>query len=195
MQLLIVGDSFAADWSVKDSTQVGWPNLLAKQASVNNIARAGVSQFRILQQLQSVCFDDYDWTVVCNTSPSRMVTRQHPVHQNDLHSASDLIFADLEYHQSNRSSNENPALTCAYDFFRYHYDEEFQRFVYEAVLKSMAEMLEKRKYIFLRTPLVPDHVTFHVAIEQQDVQKYCANHLSHAGNLKVYQKICDIIYA
>jgi hypothetical protein len=195
MQVLIVGDSFAADWSVQDSTYVGWPNLLAKQVSVTNLARAGISQFRILQQLQSVCLDNYDWTVVCNTSPSRMVTRQHPVHQDALHSASDLIFADLEYHQSSLSSNKNPALTCAYDFFRYHYDEDFQCFVYDAVLKSMLEILQNRDRIFIHTPLVPDHVVSDVAIKQQDMQKYSANHLSDAGNWQVYQKICDIVHA
>jgi hypothetical protein len=195
MQVLIVGDSFAADWSVQNAIHVGWPNLLAKQVSVNNLARAGISQFRILQQLQSVCLDDYNWILVCNTSPLRMVTRQHPVHVDALHSASDLIFADLEYHQSNLSNNKNPALTCAYDFFRYHYDEDFQCFVYHAVLKSMLEILQNHDYIFIHTPLVPDYVVSHITIKQQDMQKYCANHLSDSGNLEVYQKICDIIYA
>jgi hypothetical protein len=30
MKILIIGDSFAADWSVKYNDYAGWPNLLAQ---------------------------------------------------------------------------------------------------------------------------------------------------------------------
>ena len=43
MKLLILGDSWQADWNVKHNTYPGWPNLLANEFDVTNIAQAGVS--------------------------------------------------------------------------------------------------------------------------------------------------------
>lgn len=194
MQLLIVGDSFAADWSVTTDT-AGWPNLLAEKVALINLAQAGCSQYRIIQQLKSVCLDDFDWIVVCHTSPHRLVTSQHPIHQDELHSSADLIFADLEYHQRHLEGRKNPSLTCAYDFFRFHYDEDFQYFVYEAVLQSVAEILKNRNQITISTPLVPSYVQADITILPQDMKINAANHLTRAANLKVCQQICNIIYA
>ena len=90
MKVLLVGDSFAADWAVQDPTHVGWPNLLANRVSLVNLAQAGVSQYRILQQIQRVCLDDYDRIIICNTSPHRIVTCKHPIHTDALHASADL---------------------------------------------------------------------------------------------------------
>ena len=195
MKILIVGDSFAADWSVTTVTPTGWPNLLAEQVSVTNLARAGCSQYRIIQQLQSVSLDEFDWVVVCHTSPHRIVTRQHPIHQTALHASADLIFSDLEYHQQQVGGVDNVSLVCAYNFFRYRYDEDFQNFVYDAVLRSIAEILKNRNHIVIRTPLVPERVPADITILPQDVQKNAANHLGNAANLDVYQQICTMIHA
>ena len=58
MKILIVGDSFAADWSVKYNDYHGWPNLLAQKFEVTNLAKAGVGQYKIYKQLQNI--DDFD---------------------------------------------------------------------------------------------------------------------------------------
>ena len=47
--ILIIGDSFAADWTVKYPTVVGWPNLLAKNYNVVNLAQAGAGEYKIYQ--------------------------------------------------------------------------------------------------------------------------------------------------
>ena len=54
MHLLIIGDSFAADWSVKYADKKGWPNFLAEKYSVTNLAQAGCSEYKIKKQLDSV---------------------------------------------------------------------------------------------------------------------------------------------
>ena len=195
MKVLIVGDSFAADWAIKYPAGKGWPNLLAKHVCLVNLAQAGCSQYRIIQQLKSANLDDFDWIIVCHTSPHRIVTRQHPIHVDGLQACSDLIFADLEYHQKNLGQAKNPSLTSAYDFFRFHYDEGFQDFVYDAVLRSIAEISENRNKITVSTPLVPSYIRADVTISAQDMEKNAANHLSDAGNLKMYQQICSIIHA
>ena len=54
MKILIVGDSFAADWAIKYKSISGWPNLLAEKFEVVNLAQAGVSEYKIYQQVLSV---------------------------------------------------------------------------------------------------------------------------------------------
>jgi hypothetical protein len=58
-KLLICGDSFAADWTVKVKEK-GWVNLLAQDYKVTNLAQAGCSEYKILKQLQSVNLDKFD---------------------------------------------------------------------------------------------------------------------------------------
>ncbi len=43
-KLLIAGDSFAADWLSGES---GWPNLLANEYDVTNVAQAVCSEYKI----------------------------------------------------------------------------------------------------------------------------------------------------
>ena len=51
MKILICGDSFAADWTIKYPGQ-GWPNMLSQQYEIVNLAQAGCSEYKILKQLE-----------------------------------------------------------------------------------------------------------------------------------------------
>jgi hypothetical protein len=96
MKVLIAGDSFAADWRVKYPNQTGWPNLLAEKYDTTNIAQAGVSEYKILKQIQNVDLSKYDSVIISHASPNRVHCLSHPVHSNDtLHKDSDLIYTDL----------------------------------------------------------------------------------------------------
>ena len=98
MKVLICGDSFAADWTVK-YTGKGWPNLIAENYTVTNLAQAGCSEYKIYLQLASANLDQYDAIIVSHTSPNRLPVEVHPVHSNDpLHKNSDLIYTDLKGH-------------------------------------------------------------------------------------------------
>ena len=75
MNILIIGDSWAADWSQKHSQYPGWPNILAEEFNVTNIAQAGVSQYSITQQLKKTPSttqdaDDYISNYLCNYNPT-----------------------------------------------------------------------------------------------------------------------------
>ena len=54
MKILILGDSFATDWTSKYPQGKGWPNLLAEKFDVTNLAQAGISEYKILKQIKSV---------------------------------------------------------------------------------------------------------------------------------------------
>ena len=49
MKLLVAGDSFAAEWPGNS----GWVKLLAQEHPVTNVAQAGVSEYKILKQVQN----------------------------------------------------------------------------------------------------------------------------------------------
>ena len=50
-KILIAGDSFAADWTVKYKGE-GWVNTLCKDYDVTNVAQAGVSEYKIYNQFK-----------------------------------------------------------------------------------------------------------------------------------------------
>ena len=77
VKILIMGDSWAADWSQKHSEYLGWPNILAEDHDVTNIAQAGVSQYSIVKQLHSVKPYDYDKVICSITSPYRVYTHHN----------------------------------------------------------------------------------------------------------------------
>ena len=70
-RIVLAGDSFGCEWPIGE----GWSLMLAKNA-VNNIAQAGVGEYKILKQLWNECRDaywvnNYDAVIVCHTSPKQ----------------------------------------------------------------------------------------------------------------------------
>ena len=61
-RLLICGDSFSTDWT-KKYEGIGWVNMLEKNYKITNISQAGVSEYKIYQQLNSVDLSKFDKTI------------------------------------------------------------------------------------------------------------------------------------
>lgn len=136
-KILICGDSFAADWTVK-YTGEGWPNLLAKDYSVTNLAQAGCSEYKIYKQLVSVDLNLFDYIIVFHTSPNRIYTSRHPVHSDDLlHGNSDLLYADIKEH-----SKTNKELIPIVEFFEQHFDVDHAIFSHNLLCKFIGELCE-----------------------------------------------------
>lgn len=132
MHILICGDSWAADWSVKYN-DLGWPNILQQHHDVTNIAQAGVSQYRICQQLQDIDITKFDVAVCSITSPNRIYSNNNTAHIDDaLHSNCDLMFADLEH--AWEQGNKTPQTKSALDFFMYHWDKDHADFVHQLLV-------------------------------------------------------------
>lgn len=135
-KILICGDSFAADWTVKYSGQ-GWPNLLANDYTVTNLAQAGCSEYKILQQLKSVSLSKFDVIIVSHTSPYRLYVKEHPVHKNDkLHCNSDLIYTDLKEHAKSQRNIE-PII----EYFEKYVDLDYQKFIHQLICREIKELL------------------------------------------------------
>jgi len=199
LNILIAGDSFAADWTVKYPEQSGWPNMLAEQFSVRNIAQAGVSEYKIYQQIMSVDnLNNYDVFILSHTSPYRMVTRKHPVHHSDvLHEHADLILSDINYHSQMLKSLFNPSLRAAQAFIHYHYDSEYHETVFNLFKEKINKKLPKKKTIVIDYFSDTDNVKKKQHLlnfkELQKTHPGLINHLSHNGNKLVFQQIVNYL--
>jgi hypothetical protein len=195
MQILIFGDSFAADWTVKYPTKVGWSNLLATKYSVKNLAQAGVSEYKIYQQVMSVTdLSQFDFFIIAHTSPYRVVTRKHPVHYNDLlHQNSDLVLNDVFYHVRTVKGYFNRSLRAAKKYIEYHYDADYYSTTYNLFVDQINKQLPDNKTILIGNSLNYETVANNKnLIDCRQIQKThpgLINHFSDIGNRLVYESI------
>ena len=171
LKILIAGDSFAAKWTESG----GWPELLAKEHTVTNVAQAGVGEYKILKQIESVNIEDFDRIIVSHTSPSRVHTKEHPLHKEGLHANCDLIYNDI----ADRLVWLNPSLRTAQDWFKYHYDDSYQKDIYILIRKEIRRYLSGSKYISIThlpisTELALEHnnISFSTVWQQQNKSLY-----------------------
>lgn len=187
--ILICGDSFAADWTVKYEGQ-GWPNLLAKDYNVTNLAQAGCSQYKIYKQLLSVDLNKFDCIIVFHTSPNRIYTNTHPVHYNDpLHCNSDLIYNDIKEH-----SKSNKQLLPIVEYFEQHFDVDHAMFCHNLLCKHIDKILEPYNTIhatgidYNGLYQFPNMIYFNTLVLNN---RGILNHCNDVGNRKVYEQLVD----
>lgn len=149
MKILIAGDSFAADWTVKYPEGKGWPNLLAEHHDVTNVAQAGVGEYKIYQQIKKQKnINLYDIVIISHTNPYRVHTRKHPIHHGDsLHGNADLSMSDIKYHATRIKSLFNMSLWSANRFFQDHFDSEYQEEIHELLVNSIHARLKTTRCI------------------------------------------------
>ena len=144
MKILICGDSFAADWTIKYPGK-GWPNLLAEKHTVTNLAQAGCSEYRIWQQLKSVDLDKFNSIIVSHTSPYRLFVKNHPVHHSDiLHHSSDLIYNDIKDH-----SKLNRRLDSIVDYFENYVDLDYLADIHNLICKEIDQLTTGRPVLHI----------------------------------------------
>lgn len=193
IKILIAGDSFASDWTPKSIDFKGWVNLLADRYDVTNVAESGVSEYKILKQLERNNLDLFDYIIVCHTSPYRLHTISHPIkYKSVLHTNSDMLYADIEYHYSKWYNVFNKSLKTAYNWFVYHYDKTF----YEDIYKLMYEKIEN---------ILVNHNSIEIDNFNKNTNKlnymfYCTpnsgvNHFDEVTNKRIYQEIKNTIDA
>jgi len=185
LNILVCGDSFSSYWP---NTRRGWVSLLGADYDVDNFSKPGIGEYKILKQVKRASLKDYDLVIVSHTSYSRVHTAMHPVHRG-FHKHCDLIYTDIE----NKFSWFNSSLRTAKNWFRFHYDDEYQRDVYKLVRKEINTLLYDKPYIAIsHLPLDRD-----LAIERNFIDfssiwvknKGVINHYSAYGNLEVYNCI------
>jgi hypothetical protein len=184
-KILIAGDSFASTWP--DST-TGWVNLLAKDYSVTNIAEPGIGEYKILKQIESVDTKDFDIVIVSHTSPSRIHTRNHPIHKTGFRKNCDLIINDLD----DRFSIFNLNLLASKLFFRYHYDDVYQIDIYNLIREKIKNSIQT-KYISISHVDIANQLSIentHIDFSNLwQTERGTVNHYTDFGNVAVYKEI------
>jgi hypothetical protein len=182
LKILITGDSFAADWSVKYDV-AGWPNLLAQEHDVTNLAQAGCGEYKILKQLQQANLKDYDAVIVSHTSPYRLHVSEHPVHKNDLlHYNSDFIYADIVEH----------GLKDVEEFYKKYFDLDHARDMHRLICKEIDGVTAPYPTIHITHSNWQGLYAFARMINFSKANKKHpgdANHYSTVGNKLVFEEI------
>ena len=181
MRILIAGDSFAVSWP----GQRGWVDKLTKRYDVTNIAQGGVSEYKILKQLETIDHSEFDIVIVSHTSPYRVHTLNHPIHKTKLHVNCDLIANDI----MDRYSLFNNSLKAAQGYIKYHFDEEYYIDIYKLLRLKILDLITA-KYISMshlklskHLTVEPDHMDFYKTW-QKHRGDYC--HYDDKGNSIVY---------
>ena len=136
--ILIVGDSFSADWTVKYPERKGWVNTLADKHNVVNLSQAGCSQYAILKQLETIeTFLDFDAVLVSHTSPYRVYVEHHPIHDGDsLHGNADLIYSDIQ-----NAAKTDSSLLPLKEYMEKYMSLEYQLDIYDMICDRIEQLL------------------------------------------------------
>ena len=189
MKILICGDSFAADYTVKYQGE-GWPNKLAKIHNVKNVAQAGCSEYKILLQLQNEDLSKFDTVIVSHTSPFRIYVKEHPVHLSDkLHKNCDLIYSDIKEH----SKTDNKLLSLV-DFFENYFDTDYAKFTHNLICKEIDIILNNHKVIHVTNIDYGDLYQFEHMINFEllfKTNRGIMNHYDEQGNTIIYNQIVE----
>ena len=180
-KILICGDSFAADWTVKHKG-TGWPNMLSKEYKVTNLAQAGCCEYKIHEQLTSVNLNKFDNIIVSHTSPYRLYVRKHPLHYNDvLHKDSDFIYSDIV-----------DTKLSVVDYYENYFDLDYAEFIHNLICKQIDEVTRKYPVIHITSfdwkglYKFPNMISFkHVF----DNYRGNMNHYNDVGNQKVFEQL------
>ena len=196
-KLLIIGDSFAADWSAT-TTVCGWPNKLAEHYDVTNLAQAGCGQYKIYKQLHSVDYQNFDHIVIWHTSPYRIHVLENPIHKDDpLHHAADIIFSDIDYH-----AKTDKSLLPIMDWFHHYFDLEHAEFIYSLVCDRMLDILTGfpgkvihcacQNSVYKRLQQQPHFLNFYRLFQPASIEPK-SNHFNEMDNVQIYQKLKAIL--
>jgi hypothetical protein len=156
--------------------------MLENDYDVTNIAEAGVSEYKIYQQLTSINPNEYDHIIVSHTSAYRIPIDEHPIHKDDiLHNKCDIIFSDTEKHI------DHPIMKTAYDFYSQIFYADYFIFVNDLIFNKIFDIIPNAT-----------HITFFDSFYDGRVLKFenlflknkgLMNHLNKKGNDLIYKKV------
>lgn len=181
MNILICGDSFAADYSmISDAAYPGWPQILGTAHNVTNVAQAGCSEYKIYLQLQAADVSRHDAVIIWHTSPFRIYVKQHPyLDHSSFHRNSDLIYHDIMHHDF----DDKEILKT---FFEKYFDLDHAKFVHTLMRKEIAQALHTIPSFHLGIDL-PD-----VDFDATDLFKHHRGHVNHLDQI-ANQTIADTL--
>jgi hypothetical protein len=117
-------------------------------------------------------------------------------HKNQIYNHADLIFTDIEHHALQDKTQKNRSLAAAYDFFIYHYDDDYYREVHQLIVKEIHQLIGSKPVIVVDNfnQLNSRHYKFFLDFTKiTEIQPGRINHCSRQGNIDICHRILDII--
>lgn len=186
MKVLLCGDSFSADYTVKDNLSQGWPTLLSNDVDLINVSRAGASEYRIWRQVRDNLNNTYDAVIISHTSPYRIYVDKHPLHHEDtLHSECDLIYNDII----------DRGLEHIERWFEECFSNEHAIDIHQLLIKDIDRMCKDHNAIHLGHLDIsaPEDFSFVDFSSTWRINPGQVNHYDDRGNQIVYLKIREML--
>ena len=180
----LFGDSFG--FQKKNEPYPSWVDLLDQHHTIDNHSECGVSEYKILRQLQFTNLDSYDTIIITHTSYSRVFVEYNPLHATSLyHKNCDILYADIE-------SNTDEFSHAGQLYFKYIFDDNYAKDMHNLVLKEIEEVVGLRKVVHMThfdhaglRPL-PDLLDFHTLFLNNRGQ---VNHYNEAANEIIFNTV------
>jgi hypothetical protein len=180
----VFGDSFG--YQKKNEPYASWVDLLANYATVDNHSECGVSEYKILKQLERADLDQYDDIIVTHTSYSRVFVEYNPLHaDSEYHQNCDMLYADIEAHKDEFSR-------AGQLYFKHIYSEDYARDIHNLILKEIVALLAGRRVVHMTHfdyeglyPL-PNLLEFYSLFINN---RGPVNHYNERGNQEVFDQV------
>jgi len=186
MKILLVGDSFGADWTVKYSDIHGWVNMLAQEYAVDNQCLAGCSEYKIRNQLVEHLTGDVTHCIIVHTSPYRLPVKQHPLHSDDcLHHSCDFIYNDV-------ANSKNSQVDCIKEYYEKYFYDEFFLYVHDLIINDIKQILQTKNVASLHMSFFPDSSNQFNVVDYNELfvqSPGLVNHLSPDANRQVFNDV------
>ena len=180
----LFGDSFG--YQKKDESYPSWVDLLAERYTVNNHCECGVSEYKILKQLQSADLNSYDHIIVTHTSHSRVFVEYNPLHANsEYHQNCDILFADIE------SRTDEFSRACQL-YYKYMFNDEHARDMHNLILKEIGQMLAGKPVIHMTHFDHTGLYKFNRLLEFNSLfltNRGPVNHYNESANKEIFNKV------
>ena len=167
-KILVAGDSFA---TVYNGAYKGWAQMLAEHYSVKNVAQAGVGQYKILKQIQKQNLNKFNTLVISHTSPYRIHTATHPLHQQGFHKNCDFIYEDVK-----------GRLPDVEKFFTEYFDLDYANCIHNLLKKEIDSIINKYEINVIDTESLELRKVFKTNRGQ-------VQHLDEVGNKLIYKRL------
>ena len=168
MKILVAGDSFA---TIYNGAYKGWAQMLAEHYSVKNVAQAGVGQYKIFKQIEKEDLSKFDTLIISHTSPYRIHTANHPLHQEGLHKNCDFIYEDVK-----------GRLPEVEKFFTEYFDLDYANCIHYLLRKEIDSIINKYKINAIATEVLGLDKVFKTNRGQ-------VQHLDSVGNKLIYKRL------
>lgn len=186
-KILICGDSFSTDFKHPSS----WVTCLSAEYLVDNLSCAGISEYKILQQLKSKVtqLDRYSTVIISHTSPNRVHIKTHPTHsKSKTHFQADLIFSDIVYHHDQKPTDI--VLETAKNYFVHIFDENYYQEIYYLIQEKIKTLLCNKKVIHLDNFHVQNIIGLenYICLPQRlNLSNGHINHYDMESNIRIFE--------